>query len=61
MEAHSFETIGPFVAHHRFVVRYDIDVTGKDSKKRRRMSEVGVYPVKDGKIVRAEFLPLVTS
>ncbi|HXA09240.1 MAG TPA: nuclear transport factor 2 family protein [Chthoniobacterales bacterium] len=59
MEVHSFERSGPFVAHDRSVVRYDIDVTGKDSKKRRRMSEV--YAVNDGKIEREEFLPLVKS
>ena len=47
----------PFVAHDRFVVQYDIDVTDKSSKKRIQMSEVGVYTVKDGKIVREEFLP----
>jgi len=40
-------------------VQYDADVTEKESKKRRKMSEVGVYTVKDGKIVREEFLPHV--
>ncbi len=59
MQVHSFKSSDPFVAHDRFVVRYDIDVTDKDSKKRMQMSEVGVYTVKDGKIVREEFLPLV--
>jgi limonene-1,2-epoxide hydrolase len=39
-------------------VQYDIDVTDKNSKKRMQMSEVGVYTVKDGKIVREEFLPM---
>jgi hypothetical protein len=39
-------------------VQYDIDVTDRNSKKRMQMSEVGVYTVKDGKIVREEFLPL---
>jgi sugar (pentulose or hexulose) kinase len=48
---------GPFVAHDRFVVQYDIDVTDKSSKKRMQISEVGVYTVKEGKIVREEFLP----
>jgi hypothetical protein len=57
MEVHSFKASGPFVAHDRFVVQYDIDVTDRDSKKRFQMSEVGVYTVKDGKIVREEFLP----
>ena len=57
MEIHNFKVSGPFVAHDRFVVQYDIDVTDKNSKKRFQMSEVGVYTVKDGKIVREEFLP----
>src|SRR5437867_12266032 len=57
MEVHSFKASEPFVAHDRFVVQYDADVTDKDSKKRFQMSEVGVYTVKNGKIVREEFLP----
>jgi SnoaL-like domain len=59
MEVHSFEAHGPFVAHDRFVVQYDADVSDKQSKQRHKMSEVGVYTVKNGKIVREEFLPLV--
>jgi hypothetical protein len=58
MQVHSFDVSGPFVAHDRFVVQYDVDVTDKNSKNRMQMSEVGVYTVKDGKIVREEFLPL---
>jgi hypothetical protein len=60
MDVHNFKVAGPFVAHDRFVVQYDVDVTDKNSKKRMQMSEVGVYTVKDGKIVREEFLPMVT-
>jgi SnoaL-like domain len=56
-EVHTFDANGPFVAHDRFVVQYDADVTDKASGKRRKLSEVGVYTVKDGKIVREEFLP----
>src|SRR3954463_260361 len=59
MEVHSFKSSEPFVAHDRFVVQYDADVTEKESKQRRHMSEVGVYTVKNAKIVREEFLPLV--
>jgi hypothetical protein len=59
MEVHSAKVSGPFVAHDRFVVQYDIDVTDKNSKERMRLSEVGVYTVKDGKIVREEFLPYI--
>lgn len=57
MEVHSMEVSGPFVAHDKFVVQFDVDVTDKDSKQRFQMSEVGVYTVKDGKIVREEFFP----
>ena len=61
MEVHSFDAHGPFVGHDRFVVQYDADVTDKKSKERRKLSEVGVYTVKDGKIVREEFLPRVEA
>jgi hypothetical protein len=57
MLVHSFKVTGPFVAHDRFVVQYDADITDKGSKNRMQMSEVGVYTVKNGKIVREEFLP----
>jgi hypothetical protein len=57
MEVHSFDASEPFVAHDRFFVQYDADVTDKQSKQRRQMSEVGIYTVKNGKIVREEFLP----
>jgi SnoaL-like domain len=61
MQVHSAKVSGPFVAHNRFVVQYDLDVTEKNSKKRMQLSEVGVYTVKDGKIVREEFLPYTGS
>jgi len=57
MQVHSFDASEPFVAHDRFVVQYDAEVTEKESRKKRRMSEVGVYTVRNGKIVREEFLP----
>jgi hypothetical protein len=56
-EVHSFTADGPFVAHDRFVVQYNADVTDKESSQRQKLSEIGVYTVKDGKIVREEFLP----
>jgi hypothetical protein len=61
MEVHSFKASEPFVGHDRFVVQYDADVTDKKSKERRQLSEVGVYTVKNGKIVREEFLPRAGS
>lgn len=61
MEVHTFDAKGPFVGHDRFVVQYDADVTDKNSKERRKLSEVGVYTVKDGRIIREEFLPRVSA
>src|SRR4029077_8233975 len=61
MEGHSFNASEPFVAHDRFVVQYDADVTDKNSKQRTQLSEVGIYTVKNGKIVREEFLPQVSA
>src|SRR6266545_698939 len=55
-EVHNFTANGPFVGHDRFVLQYDADVTDKNSKQRRKLSEVGIYTVKDGKIIREEFL-----
>lgn len=61
MEVHAIKVSGPFVAHDRFVVQYEMDFSEKSSQMRRQMSEVGVYTVKDGKIVREEFLPSVAN
>ena len=58
-EVHSSKATGPFVARDTFVVRFDIDVTDKNSGQRMQASEVGIYKVKDGKVAREEFLPLV--
>ncbi len=60
-EVHSMKAVGPFVARDTFVVHFDIDVTHKPSGKRMQASEVGIYTVKDGKVVREEFLPLIVN
>jgi len=61
MEVHSFKAGEPFVGRNRFVVQYDADITDKESKQRRHLSEVGVYTVENGMIVREEFLPRAPS
>ena len=58
MEVHDSKVSGPFVAGDTFVVRFDIDATDRNSQKRMHMSEVGIYTVKDDKVVREKFLPL---
>jgi hypothetical protein len=61
MEVNSFDVKGPFVAHDRFVVQYDADVSDKKTKERHKMSEVGVDTVRNGTLVREEFLPSVSA
>ena len=58
MTVYDIKVSGPFVAHDRFVVLYDLEFGEKTSNERIKMSEAGVYTVKNGKIVREEFLPL---
>lgn len=54
-DVHSSSTQGPYVGEHDFVVRYEYDVTHKESGRRMQMRELAQYTVQDGKIVREEF------
>ena len=54
-EVHSAKVEGPLVAGSHFSVVFKLDVTFKPEEKRFTMEEVGVYKVKDGKIVYEEF------
>lgn len=57
-EVHSVKVEGPFPHNDRFAVKYHFDVTpkaGPQKGKRFQMDEVGVYTVKNGKIVKEEF------
>ena len=57
-EIHSMEATGPFVGHRddQFAVKFDMDVTQKQSGQRMQMSEVALYTVRDGKVAQEEFL-----
>lgn len=54
-EVHSTEVSEPLVAQNWFSVRFDMDTTHKPSGHRSTMSEIAVYEVKDGKIVKEQF------
>ena len=54
-EIHKAEAIGPFVGEGQFVVGYEFEFTPKQSGQRMRLSEMGLYTVKDGKIIREQF------
>ena len=57
-EVHGAKIEGPYPNGDRFAVRFNYDVTPKTGPrkgKRFQMDEIGVYTVKDGKIVKEEF------
>lgn len=54
-EVHSAKVEGPIASNAHFCVRFTMDVTFKPTGKRHTMDELGVYQVKDGKIIREEF------
>ncbi|MEX3016245.1 SnoaL-like domain-containing protein [Gymnodinialimonas hymeniacidonis] len=55
-EVHGGDVQGPFLhGDDRFAVIFSMDVTKKASGERSQMSEVAIYHVADGKIVREEF------
>lgn len=55
-EMHSFAAEGPYVGATGFAVKFTMSVTNRMTGERTDMSEVGVYTVKNGKIVREEFM-----
>jgi hypothetical protein len=58
---HAATVTGPFMGLRpdQFAVLFDLDITARESGLRSRLAEVGLYTVKDGKVVREEFLYLM--
>ena len=54
-EVHGGEVHGPYPNGDRFAVRFAFDLTFKPTGKRISMDEIGLFTVKDGKIIREEF------
>ena len=54
-DIHKFETAGPYVNGDQFTLRFSLDVTQKDSGNRVQMDEVGLYTVRNDKIVEERF------
>jgi ketosteroid isomerase-like protein len=52
---HSAAVEGPFPHDDRFAVVFKYEVTFKPENKRFPMNEVGLFTLKDGKIVKEEF------
>jgi ketosteroid isomerase-like protein len=55
-EVHKVAATGPYVNGDQFVVHFDVDITVKATGQRMQMQEVGLYTVKDGKIIEEKFL-----
>jgi len=53
-EVHNFKVEGPYVHGDQFVVRFKGEVTPK-GQKRMHLDEVGLYTVRNGKIVEESF------
>lgn len=54
-EVHSMEVNGPYVGEGQFAVQFTFDSTFKPTGQRQSMTEMALYTVKDGKIVREQF------
>ena len=54
-EVHGATTEGPYVNGDQFAVRFSLDVTQKETGQRIQMQEVGLYTMRDGKIVEERF------
>ena len=55
-EVHSADAQGPFLhGEDRFGVIFSFDATNKESGTREAMTELGIYTVENGKIIKEEF------
>ena len=52
---HSASVDGPYPHDDRFAVRFNYEVTFKPENKRFPMNEVGLFTIKNDKIVKEEF------
>ena len=55
-DIHAFETEGPYVNGDYFALKFKIDVTQKETGNRIQMEEIGLYTVRDGKVVEERFM-----
>ena len=59
-EVHSTVIEGPYIGHRddQFVVKFIMDITPKGGE-RTQMTEVGLFTIKDDKIIQEEYLYLM--
>jgi hypothetical protein len=54
-EVHNIKASDPVIADNWFSIKFEINTTDKKSGKRSTLSEIGVYKVEDGKIVKEHY------
>jgi ketosteroid isomerase-like protein len=54
-DIHAFSAEGPYVNGDQFIVNFYVDLTPKETGQRNASHEMGLYTVKDGKIVEERF------
>ena len=54
-EYHGGDVSDPIIADNWFTVRFDMDTTFRPTGQRSQRSELAVYQVQDGKIVKEQF------
>ena len=54
-EVHGGTVEGPYVNGDQFALRFQMDITAKETGQRMTLDEVGIYTVKNGKIVEERF------
>lgn len=59
-DVHGTDAVGPYLGHRddQFVVHFTLDITPNDGE-RMQMKEVGLFTVRDDKIVQEEFMYLM--
>jgi ketosteroid isomerase-like protein len=55
-EIHSVEVSGPYINGDQFAIRFIVDATVRESGHHQVMDEIGVYTVRDGRIIEERFL-----
>lgn len=54
-EIHSATTEGPYVNGDQFILHFHMDITTKATGQRMQADEMGVYTVRDGKVIEERF------
>jgi hypothetical protein len=54
-EVHGMEVEGPFINGDQFILRFLMDFTRKDIDTRITMAEMGLFTVRDGKVIEERY------